>query len=112
MFTRRCATRYLVVVGVVLSVLLLQQLPLPPLLLQRLLNERGHLALLARTLPANHKPATSNNSKNDRSGYSLQFPPNKIRHFSRVKVKGCLGNVVSGQSSSCCPLLQIIAVFY
>ncbi|KAF3833748.1 hypothetical protein F7725_024952 [Dissostichus mawsoni] len=50
---------YLVIVGVILSVLLLQQLSLPPLLLQGLLDERGHLALLARTLPANHKPATT-----------------------------------------------------
>lgn len=49
--------RYLVIVGVVVAVLLLQQLPLPPLLLQGLLNERRHLALLTRALSANHKPA-------------------------------------------------------
>lgn len=49
--------RYLIVVGIVLGVLLLQELPLSPLLLQRLLDQRRHLALLARTLSANHKPA-------------------------------------------------------
>lgn len=52
---RRC---YLVIIGVVVGVLLLQQLSLPPLLLQGLLDERRHLALLTRTLSANHKPAS------------------------------------------------------
>ena len=50
---------YLVIIGVIVSVLLLQQLSLSPLLLQGLLDERGHLALLARALSANHKPATT-----------------------------------------------------
>lgn len=50
---------YLVVISIVLGVLLLQQLSLPPLLLQGLLDERGHLTLLARTLSTNHKPATT-----------------------------------------------------
>ena len=48
---------YLVVVSVVLGVLLLKQLPLPPLLVQGLLDQRSHLALLARPLSTNHKPA-------------------------------------------------------
>lgn len=50
---------YLVIISVIVGVLLLQQLSLSPLLLQGLLDERGHLALLARTLSANHKPATT-----------------------------------------------------
>lgn len=50
---------YLVVVGIVLRVLLLQQLPLSPLLLQGLLDERGHLTLLTWALSANHEPATT-----------------------------------------------------
>lgn len=50
---------YLVIISVIVSVLLLQQLSLSPLLLQGLLDERGHLALLARALSANHKPATT-----------------------------------------------------
>lgn len=50
---------HLVVISIILGVLLLQQLSLSPLLLQGLLDERGHLALLARTLSANHKPATA-----------------------------------------------------
>lgn len=48
---------YLVIVGVVVGVLLLQQLALSPLLLQGLLDERRHLALLTRALSTNHKPA-------------------------------------------------------
>lgn len=54
---RTASGRYLVIVGVVVAVLLLQQLSLPPLLLQGLLDERRHLALLTRALSANHKPA-------------------------------------------------------
>lgn len=50
---------HLVVISIILGVLLLQQLSLSPLLLQGLLDERGHLTLLARTLSANHKPATT-----------------------------------------------------
>lgn len=50
---------YLVIVSVIVGVLLLQQLSLSPLLLQGLLDERGHLTLLARTLSANHKPGTT-----------------------------------------------------
>lgn len=50
---------YLIVVSVIVGVLLLQQLSLPPLLLEGLLDERRHLALLARTLSANHEPATA-----------------------------------------------------
>lgn len=50
---------YLVIISVIVGVLLLQQLSLPPLLLQGLLDERGHLTLLTRTLSANHKPATT-----------------------------------------------------
>lgn len=40
----------------VLVVALLHHLPLPALLLQCLLDELGHFALLARLLSANHKP--------------------------------------------------------
>lgn len=50
---------YLVIISIVLGVLLLQQLSLSPLLFQGLLDERGHLTLLARTLSANHKSATT-----------------------------------------------------
>lgn len=49
---------YLVIVSIILGVLLLQQLPLSSLLLQGLLDERGHLTLLTWTLSANHEPAT------------------------------------------------------
>lgn len=48
---------YLVIISIIVGVLLLQQLSLFPLLLQGLLDERGHLTLLARTLSPNHKPA-------------------------------------------------------
>lgn len=50
---------YLVIISVIVGVLLLQQLSLSPLLLKGLLDERGHLTLLARTLSANHKPGTT-----------------------------------------------------
>lgn len=48
---------YLIIISVILGVLLLQELSLSLLLLQGLLDERGHLALLARLLSANDKPA-------------------------------------------------------
>lgn len=46
----------LVILGV-LGVALLDHLPLPPLLLQRLLDQLGHLALLPRLLPPDEEPA-------------------------------------------------------
>lgn len=59
MVVRVMSGHYLIIISVILGVLLLQQLSLSPLLLQGLLDERGHLTLLARTLSANHKPATT-----------------------------------------------------
>lgn len=46
----------LLVVLHVLFVALLHHLPLPPLLLQSLLDELSHFALLARLLPADDEP--------------------------------------------------------
>lgn len=69
---------YLIVISVIVSVLLLQQLPLSPLLLQGLLDERGHLALLTRTLSTNHKPTSTS----------------VITDSSTAECDGLMGNVV------------------
>ena len=72
--TRAPANTHLLLVHV-LVVALLHHLPLPALLLQGLLDELGHLALLPRLLPPDHKPEigrwSSVNTKRAHSGADI-----------------------------------------